>query len=125
MLIDGISYVAGSDHNYDIAGSTINKPIDAAVLMRFIATRAFRLPTGLTGSQCESTVAPAAGVAYSIKKNGSPAGTIDFAISALTATFTFASDVDFAAGDVLTVEAPATADTTHDELAWTFKTAAV
>lgn len=125
MLIDGITYVTGSDHNYDIAGATIALPADGAELMRFIATRAFRLPSSLTGTRAESTVAPTAQTSYIIKKNGgASSGTIDFAIATNIATFTFASNVDFAAGDVLTVEAPATADTTHDEICWTFKTVA-
>jgi len=56
-------------------------------------------------------------------KNGSSIGTMNF--TGNTGTFTFSADVDFTAGDVLTIEAPATADATHDELAWALKTVGV
>ena len=47
-----------------------------------------------------------------MKKNGSSIGTINWAASATTATYTFASTITFAAGDILQLVAPATADTT-------------
>lgn len=122
MLMDGLTFIGGADNNYDIAGSTLSKPTDAAVLMRFSVNRPFRLPAGLTGSNAESTVAPTAAKSYPIKKNGASIGSIDFALGANDATFTFAANVDFVVDDYLTVEAPATADATHDGLAWTFKT---
>lgn len=104
---------------YDIGGSTLTQPTNAAVLMRFVAVRSYQLPASLTGSYAISATAPTGTPAYPIKKNGSSIGTINY--SSNSGTFTFASAVSFAAGDVLTVEAPATADATHDGLAWTFK----
>ena len=104
---------------YDIAASTLSKPTDDAVLMRFSVARSFKLPAGLTGSKAESLVAPTGAVSYSIKKNGSSVGTIDFASATNDATFTFSSEETFAIGDILTIQAPATADSTHDEIAFT------
>lgn len=106
---------------YDIGGATLSQPTDGAVLMRFVAVRAYQFPASLTGSYAVSTVAPTALAQYPIKKNGSSIGTINFAAASNSGTFTFNTVVSFAAGDVLTVEAPATADATHDGLAWTFK----
>lgn len=104
---------------YDISGSTFQVPANGDVIQRFIAVRDFRMPTNLTGSQASSTVAPTGTPAYPIKKNGVQVGTIDY--STVAGTFTFSADVDFTSGDVLTVEAPATADATHDGMVWTFK----
>lgn len=106
---------------YDIGGSTLTQPTNAAVLMRFVAVRSYQLPASLTGSYGVSTTAPTGSPAYPIKKNGVSIGTMNFAAASNSATFTFASAVSFAAGDTLTVEAPSTADSTHNGLAWTFK----
>lgn len=111
-------YVGGA--LYDIAGSTLSIPTASAKLMRLSVTRAFSLPASLTGSYAESVVAATASTTYTIKKNGSSIGSIDWAASGTIATFTFASTVSFAVGDILTVEAPASPDATHNELAWTF-----
>jgi len=103
---------------YDIAGSTVSQPTDGAVLMRFSVNRPFSLPSGLTGSFAESVVAPTGSPSYSIKKNGTAIGSIDF--TGNVAAFTFSTTTSFVQGDILTVEAPAIADATHDELSWTF-----
>ena len=103
---------------YDIAGSTLSTPTDGAVLMRLSVGRSFVLPDGLAGSKAESIVPSTGAAAYPIKQNGTPVGTIDFATGNNDATFTFSGDVTFAVGDILTVEAPATADATHDEISW-------
>jgi hypothetical protein len=47
-------------------------------------------------------------------------GTMKFTASAKVATFTMGSPIDFSAGDVLAVVAPATPDATLANLAWTF-----
>ena len=106
---------------YDIGGSTLQQPTDGEVLSRFIAVRDFRMPVSLTGSQASSVTATTGVTAYPIKKNGTQVGTIDYAAAATAGTFTFATQTDFTSGDILTVEAPATADATHDGLVWTFK----
>jgi len=124
MLMDGITYLSGADLNYDIAGSTLTIPTDGAVIMRFSVNRAFTLPVSLVGSNAESVTAPTAAASYSIQRNGVEVGTIDFASGVNDATFTFASAEAFVIDDLLTVVAPATADSTHDGLAWTFNTVA-
>jgi hypothetical protein len=122
MLTDSLAFLPDADASYDISGSTLSIPTNDVVLTRFVANRAFRLPILMAGSVGASGIAPTAAVSYLVKKNGSTVGTVDFALGANIATFTMATATDFASGDVLTVVAPATADTTHDELAWTFKT---
>lgn len=118
LHVDSSKYVGSA--LYDIAGSTISQPTDGAVLMRFSVNRPFTLPSGLTDSKAESTVAATGSASYPIKKNGVQVGTIDWAAAATDATFTFSSAESFVVGDILTVEAPATADAAHDGISWTF-----
>lgn len=131
MLMDTITLLdsAGATKNvsgdavqggfYDVAGSTLSMPTDGAVLMRLSVTRAFTLPASLTGSYAESEVATTGAASYPIKINGSSVGSLDWASSGTIATFTFSTQQSLAIGDILTVEAPATADATHDKLCWT------
>lgn len=105
---------------YDLAGSTLTKPTNGAVLTRFSVSRAFKLPVGLVGSYAESTVAPTGSIHYIIKNNGTEIGEINFAAGQNIGTFTMASEQSLAVGDILTVHAPNTADATHDDIAWTF-----
>lgn len=104
---------------YDISGSTLSQPTNAAVLQRFVAVRSYNLPASLTGSYAVSSTSATGSPQYPIKKNGVSIGTINY--TGTTGSFTFSSSVTFDAGDILTVEAPSTADATHNGLAWTFK----
>jgi Iap family predicted aminopeptidase len=49
---------------------------------------------------------------FTLKRNGTSIGTITFAASGTTGTFSFASSVTWAAGDLFEMDGPATADTT-------------
>ena len=124
MLFDSINYLSGADHNILIAFSTLSTPTDGALLGRYSVNQPFTIPAGMTGSNAESETAPTAAAAYSVKKNGVSVGTINFALGANDATFTMATDTDFVLDDILTLEAPATADVTHDLIAFTIKTVA-
>jgi len=130
MLMDGLRLAEGTTITnadgstkigaiYDIAGSTISQPTDAAILMRFSVNRDFAIPQVFTDSFAESTVAPTGSPVYSIKRNGVEIGTITFTVNAGAFAAVEGSDHAFVVGDILTVEAPATADATHDELSWT------
>lgn len=68
--------------------------------------------TGLTNSSVYAAIASTGAVSIDIQKNDVSIGTIDFAIGANDATFTFASDQTFAIGDILKLVAPGTADAT-------------
>lgn len=103
---------------YDIAGQVLGKPADAAVVCRFVANRAFTLPTNLSGSSCKASTASTASAALTIKKNGTSVGTINFSSGNNTGSFTF-TQTSFAAGDILTVENQATADATLADIQFT------
>jgi hypothetical protein len=79
---------------------------------KFIATRAFRLPNGGSGSVAKADVAATGSTTFDIRKNGSSVATFNFGAGNATAAFTVTGDQDFAAGDVLTITAPATPDAT-------------
>lgn len=101
---------AGLSAPYDVGGSYPGQPANAAVLLRYPLPRSVRFQAGLPNSKGVLGTTPSAAVAFSLRKNGAQFGTMNFAISANTATFTAATDTDFAAGDVLTVLAPSPAD---------------
>lgn len=90
---------------------------DDEVLLRFNALRPFRLPQDLSGSFVTSEVAATSETVFTLHKNGSQIGSFTFAATATTATFTFASNEDFAPGDVFSIEGPSTADTTLADIA--------
>lgn len=84
----------------------------AVVLEHYIGSQlsSVTLPASLTGSYAGCRVAPAGSYSITIKKNGSSIGSIDFAGSSTTATFTFSSTQTLVPGDVISFTAPATPD---------------
>lgn len=101
---------------YDVTFGYSGAPAANAEL-RFLVARAFtlysvaNLPSGVA-HQCKAVTAATASTTLTIRKNGSSIGTMVFAASGTVATFTVASNVTFASGDVLSIIAPATPDTT-------------
>ena len=106
---------------YDLAGYFQGKPANGSYIFYVPVVRAFTLPASLTGSYGVSRVAALASTTYTIYKNGGSVGTMVFAISATTATFTMASQTSFAAGDILSVVTPGTADANQTDIGFTLK----
>jgi hypothetical protein len=113
--------VGGGIVPYDIGVYFPGQPDAGATLLQFVAPRTFTLPANLTGSQGYAGTAPTAQADLDIQKNGSSIGTVSFAASANTATFTFASEAAFAAGDRLSVVAPGSQDASLADISITFK----
>jgi hypothetical protein len=97
---------------YDIGLTFTGKPAASVVMMRYPFPRAVTFPAGMTGSKGVAAVAATAQTDFDVKKNGSSVGTIRFAAAGTVATFIMASATSFDVGDILTVVAPGTADTT-------------
>lgn len=97
---------------YDIGGSVAGQPGLGAVLLRFPFPRAVRFMAGMAGSRGIAADAASATAVFTLRKNGVDFGTMEFAASASVATFTAASDTDFAIGDILTMVAPNPVDAT-------------
>lgn len=100
-----------------------NKPFDVAilapglgtnnqVLLRVKLARAVTFPAGAALSQATASAAATGSTTFTLKKNGSSFATVNYAASASSGTWTQASDAVFAAGDLLEIDGPATADAT-------------
>ena len=88
------------------------KPTASQVIYGYVVPNFMRLPKNLPLSQIKVTVAATASTTLTIQKNGVTIGTAVIGAAGTSATFSFANDVTFVAGDVLTIVAPAVADTT-------------
>jgi hypothetical protein len=106
---------------YDLSFSWENLTPNAETMARFVTPRAFTVPTNASGSFAKAAVAATASTTYTLKKNGTSIGTIVFAAAGTNGTFTV-TQTAFAAGDVLTLDGPATADTTLADVAITLVT---
>lgn len=104
---------------YDIGTFVAGSPEADEVVLRFVATRAFTLPAGLSGSQVKAGTAADDATDFDVKKGASSVGTISFAASGDTATFTMASATSFTAGDILSIVAPSTPDATLADISFT------
>jgi hypothetical protein len=72
----------------------------------------YTIPASATSSTAKAKVAATGSTTFTILKNGTSIGTVNFAIGATTGIYTFASAVTFAAGDYLEIDGPGTADAT-------------
>ena len=113
--------IGGGGTPYDIGVYFPGQPEAGATLLQLVATRAFTLPADLTGSQGYAAAAPTAQADLDIQKNGASIGTVTFGASDNAATFVFASEITFAAGDRLTVLAPGSQDVSLADVSLTFK----
>jgi hypothetical protein len=120
LYCDGTDFAVVSEGSvaapYDVGGTYNGSPEINTVLLRYPMPRAVRFKSGMAGSQGVAGIAATAAVSFSLCKNGAAFATMNFAADATTATFTCANDTDFAAGDVLTVVAPASTDDTLADL---------
>jgi hypothetical protein len=89
------------------------------VVVRHPAPIAFTIAQNCASSQAVLATAATASTTLSLQKNGTQFGTATFAAGSTTATFACASATTFAAGDVLTVIAPASPDSTAGNLGLT------
>ena len=105
---------------YDIAVNYVGVTVNAEIT-RINIVRPVTLPASLTGSYATAGTAATASTVFTLKQNTTTIGTITFAISGTTGTFSFTGAVTFSAGDVFKIIAPATADATLADIAFTFK----
>lgn len=101
---------------YDLGIYIPDEPTADMICARVAAVRAFTLPASLTGSVASAGTAATASTVFTIHKGVSSIGTVTFDASATAGTFSFASSVSFASGDVLRITAPATPDATLSDI---------
>lgn len=117
---NGTSRWIADPRAYDVAINFVGLTVSGEK-MRIKIVRAVTLPASLTGSSADAGTAATASTVFTLKQNTTGIGTITFAAGATTGTFSFTSAVTFAAGDTFEIDAPATADTTLADIAFTFK----
>ena len=96
---------------YDISFWSSGLMENGEKLFRIVASRAFTLPVAAPSSIAKASDAANAETVLTMSKNGVPFGTITFAASGSTGTFTVAGTTEFNVGDVLDIDAPNPADT--------------
>lgn len=89
---------------FDMGGGRTNPPSTSESLLRHVISAnltTVTLPSGLTGSVFKNRAVPTGSYSITINKNGSSIGSINFAASGATATFTFSSLQTFSPGDIV------------------------
>lgn len=104
------------------SGYVPGKPTAGGIVMKIVAGAndgIFTLSAGLLDSRAHAEDAATSSSVYSIKRNGSEIGTITFGVGETTGTFSMSAGANFAAGDRLTITAPAVQDATLSDVAIT------
>lgn len=109
---------------FDTLYATVSQPFDvhafypgvpsaSAIVLRVPVARAITFADEFAGSYATATVAATGSTVFDVQKNGSSVGSITFSASGTTGAFTTTGGtVSLAAGDILSVVAPGTADAT-------------
>lgn len=95
-----------------------NLPSASLLIMRVALTEPVRFPAGMALSLANAGTAAALSSTFSLEKNGVQFATVNWAGTATDATFTAASDTDFARADVFSLVAPAMPDTTLADISF-------
>jgi hypothetical protein len=99
--------VAGGESGVSIAVFVPGGIPGATLMLRYVSAIDFTLPAGLVGSFGSAVTGPEGGdVVFDLRQNGVSFGSMTFADGANDATFSLASNRNFAPGDVLTVISP-------------------
>jgi hypothetical protein len=87
--------------------------VDDALIIRVPLARAVSFADDFAGSYASASANATASTVIDVKKNGVSVGTITYGIGSSSGTFvTSGGAVSFAAGDILSLHGPATADAT-------------
>ena len=78
----------------------------------YVFPYAVTFPSGLASSYAKANAAATGSTTVEINKNGTSIGSIAWSASGTAGTFAFSTTTAFAAGDILQLVAPGTADAT-------------
>lgn len=109
LSTDGSGTLSWLAMPYDISVFFGGVPASSAIF-RVVAARAFDSTASWAGTVCNAGTAATAQTDFIIKKGVTTVGTLRFAASATTCTIVSPTTTSFAAGDVLSVTAPASPD---------------
>ena len=106
---------------YDVAIWRFKLPTNPAEpIISIQLPRTVVFPLGFSGSRCSFRTATTNAITLPVFQNGTQIGTVNGAAGASNGTFTLASGVTFATGDIFEVFPPATPDPTAGGLRLTF-----
>lgn len=111
-----LSYT-GAGLPYDLACQVVGVPDASAVVLRFIAVRAFTLSA--SGQRGTAGVAATAQTDFIVAVNGVTKATLRFAASGVTISVVGGTAATIAAGDIITITAPGSADATLANIGFT------
>lgn len=97
---------------FDLTAFYPGVPTASAIVTRVPVARIVTFPVSLTGSVAKASVAATAQTDFDVQLNGGSVGTIRFAAAGTSATFIAASPIVTAAGDLISIIAPAIPDAT-------------
>lgn len=100
--------------SYDIVCNILSVMEDSAIVLRLPVSRKFTIKENFVDCLASSAVAATAETVLTIKQGATTLGTITFAAAGTSGTIaqSTSGDMVFEVGDILTIEGPATADTT-------------
>lgn len=84
---------------------------DGESLYKYVAQRAFTVPSDTTGFVATAGTAATGSTVVTLKKNGVQFGTITWSASGTVGAWSIPGNTSFVAGDIMTLAAPATPDT--------------
>lgn len=102
---------------YDLAAQVVGAPGSSAVVLRFIAVRAFTLLAA--GQRGTAGTAATAQTDFIVAVNGVTKATLRFAAAGVTISVVGGTAATIAAGDIITITAPASADGTLADIGFT------
>jgi parallel beta-helix repeat protein len=110
--------------SYDLSGSVTSKPGSSQVVLRVVLARAVQLFTGTisngTNAPVKAGTAATAQTDFTVAKVGTGTiCTLRFAASGTQATYQSCTSTSFSAGDVLTITAPSSQDSTLADIGFT------
>lgn len=108
----GATALQFSTKPFDIATFAPGLGTSNQKLLRVKVARACSFPSGASGSQATASANATASTTFTLSKNGSAFATINFPTGTAAGTWTLSSTTTFAAGDLLEIDGPATADAT-------------
>lgn len=108
----GATALVFSAKPFDVSTFAPGLGSNSQILLRVKLARAVTFPASATLSQSSASANATASTTFTLKKNGTSFATLVYAIGASAGTWTQASDAVFAAGDLLEIDGPTTADAT-------------
>lgn len=97
---------------YDIGLFFPGQPLASQLILRYVASRPLTGAVNLAGSDGSAVTAATASTMFVIAKNGASIGTMIFSAAGTISTFAVALPLSLGTGDILTITAPASPDTT-------------